>query len=64
MNSGGWRRSSPAGPPRYRYLLSSLMEEPITSSQMEGAATTRDVAKAMIRSRRPLRDRSGTAPSG
>jgi hypothetical protein len=38
---------------RDRYLLSSLMEEAITSSQMEGAATTRDVAKAMIRSRRP-----------
>jgi len=43
---------------RARYLLSSLMEEAITSSQMEGAATTRDVAKAMIRSRRPPRDRS------
>jgi Fic family protein len=43
---------------RDRYLLSSLMEEAITSSQMEGAATTRDVAKAMIRSRRPPRDRS------
>jgi hypothetical protein len=47
---------------RDRYLLSTLMEEAITSSQMEGAATTRDVAKAMIRSRRPPRDRSGTAP--
>jgi hypothetical protein len=33
---------------RDRYLLSSLMEEAITSSQMEGAATTRDVAKAMM----------------
>lgn len=43
---------------RDRTLLSSLMEEAITSSQMEGAATTRDVAKAMIRSRRPPRDRS------
>ena len=43
---------------RDRFLLSSLMEEAITSSQMEGAATTRDVAKAMIRSRRPPRDRS------
>jgi len=43
---------------RDRHLLSSLMEEAITSSQMEGAATTRDVAKAMIRSRRPPRDRS------
>jgi hypothetical protein len=43
---------------RDRYLLSSLMEEAITSSQMEGAATTRDGAKAMIRSRRPPRNRS------
>jgi Fic family protein len=43
---------------RDRYLLSSLLEEAITSSQMEGAATTRDVAKAMIRSRRAPRDRS------
>jgi Fic family protein len=34
------------------------MEEAITSSQMEGAATTRDVAKAMIRSHRAPRDRS------
>lgn len=45
-------------PTRDRYLLSSLMEEAITSSQMEGAVTTRDVAKAMIRDRRPPRDRS------
>lgn len=36
------------GSTRDRYLLSSLMEEAITSFQMEGAATTRDVAKAMI----------------
>jgi Fic family protein len=43
---------------RDRHRLSSLMEEAISSSQMEGAATTRDVAKAMIRSRRPPRDRS------
>jgi hypothetical protein len=43
---------------RDRYLLSSLMEEAISSSQMEGAATTRDGAKAMIRSRRPPRNRS------
>ena len=37
------------------YLKSSLMEEAITSSQLEGAATTRLVAKEMLRSgRRPL----------
>jgi len=38
-----------------RYIQSSLIEEAITSSQLEGAATTREVAKAMIRSgRRPI----------
>jgi Fic family protein len=31
------------------YLISSLMEEAIASSQMEGAATTRKVAKDMLR---------------
>ena len=31
-----------------RYLVSSLIEEAITSSQLEGAATTRLVAKEMI----------------
>lgn len=43
---------------RNRLLMSTLMEEAITSSQMEGAATSRDVAKDMIRSGRPPRDRS------
>ena len=42
---------------RDRYLISSLQEEAITSSQLEGAATTRDVAKNLIRSGRPPRDR-------
>ncbi len=37
---------------RRRYLVSSLMEEAITSSQLEGAATSRRVAKDMIRSGR------------
>ena len=41
---------------RDRYLISSLQEEAITSSQLEGAATTRDVAKNLIRSGRPPRD--------
>ncbi len=37
-----------------RYLISSLMEEAIASSQIEGAATTRRVAKDMLRAgRRP-----------
>jgi hypothetical protein len=33
---------------RDHYRLSSLMEEAITSAQMEGAGTTRDVARDMI----------------
>jgi Fic family protein len=41
-----------------RYLISSLMEEAIASSQIEGAATTRRNAKDMLRSKRPPRDRS------
>jgi Fic family protein len=43
---------------RDQYYVRSLMEEAITSSQLEGAATTRRVAKQMIRSGRPPRDRS------
>jgi Fic family protein len=39
-----------------RYLVRSLIEEAITSSQLEGAATTREVAKEMIREGRPPRD--------
>lgn len=38
---------------RDRYLLSSLMEEAITSSLLEGAATTRQEAKQLLRSGRP-----------
>lgn len=40
------------------YLLRSLIEEPITSSQLEGAATTREAAKEMLRQGRDPRDRS------
>lgn len=43
---------------RKRYIVSSLVEEAITSSQLEGAATTRQVAKEMIRTGRPPRDQS------
>lgn len=43
---------------RDRYLVSSLMEEAITSSQLEGAVTTREVAKEMIRTGRRPRDTS------
>lgn len=43
---------------RDRYLIRSLMEEAITSSQLEGAVTTREVAKEMIRTGRGPRDTS------
>lgn len=42
---------------RDRYLVSSLIEESIHSSQLEGASTTRKVAKDMIRTGRQPRDR-------
>lgn len=41
-----------------QYLMRSLMEEAITSSQLEGAVTTREVAKDMIRTGRAPRDSS------
>ena len=44
--------------PRDRYCVNSTIEEAITSSQIEGAVTTRPVAKEMIRSGRKPRDRS------
>lgn len=43
---------------RDRYILRSLMEEAITSSQLEGATSTRKAAKEMIRSNRPPQNRS------
>lgn len=60
MNFGGsWGDSSviPAES-RQQYLVSSLMEEAIYSSQMEGAATTRKVAKDMLRKKMTPRDKS------
>jgi len=42
---------------RDQYLVRSLIEEAITSSQLEGAATTREVAKEMIRTGRLPRDK-------
>lgn len=35
-----------------RYIISSLMEEAIASSMLEGAATTRKIAKQMLKERR------------
>ena len=43
---------------RDRYIVSSLMEEAITSSQLEGASTTRKVAVEMLRTGRKPRDQS------
>lgn len=43
---------------RDSYVISALLQESITSSQLEGAATTREVAKEMLRTGRPPRDNS------
>ena len=40
------------------YLISSIMEEAIASSQIEGAATTRDAAKEMLRKKMSPKDKS------
>ncbi len=40
------------------YIISALLQESITSSQLEGAVTTREVAKEMLRTGRPPRDKS------
>lgn len=40
------------------YLVSSIMEEAIASSQMEGASTTRKVAKEMLRKKLKPKDKS------
>jgi len=45
------------GHDRERYIVNSLMEEAIASSQLEGAATTRRVAKQMLRERRKPKNR-------
>jgi Fic family protein len=43
---------------RQHYLVNSLMEEAIQSSQLEGATTTRRVAKDLLRTGRAPKDRS------
>jgi Fic family protein len=43
---------------RQHYLVNSLMEEAIRSSQLEGATTSRQAAKALLRSGRKPKDRS------
>ena len=44
-------------PDRARYVINSLIEEAITSSQLEGASTTHKVAKDMLRTGRQPRTR-------
>lgn len=60
MNFGGaWGNDSIIpNDDRERYLVSQLMEEAIASSQMEGASTTRKVAKEMLRKNISPRSRS------
>ncbi|MDP2218168.1 MAG: Fic family protein [Methanolobus sp.] len=57
----GYLESGPGGvsvADRKRYIVNSLMEEAIASSQLEGAATTREAAKKMLRQERKPRDYS------
>lgn len=60
MNFGGFWGTNSIIPndSKERYLVSSLMEEAIFSSQMEGAATTRLVAKDMLRKKMTPKDKS------
>lgn len=57
---GELKASSQVANPNTResYLINSLIEEAITSSQLEGAATTRKVAKEMLRQKREPKDNS------
>ena len=60
MNFGGTIASSDIllDKNKQYYLLSSIMEEAIASSQMEGASTTRKVAKEMLRKQSKPKDKS------
>jgi Fic family protein len=60
MARGIIRQLEPVTNPETRdaFLVSSLIEESITSSQLEGASTTQAVANRMIREGRDPRDRS------
>ena len=48
----------PSAAMQERYLIRSLMEEAMTSSQLEGASTTTSIAKELLRSGRQPRDHS------
>lgn len=58
--AGPVRLAGPVANPETRdaYLVRSLIEEAMTSSQLEGASTTRQVAKEMLRQGRKPRDRA------
>ncbi len=58
--SGHIKATTPVTNPHTRdtYLVRSLIQEAITSSQLEGASTTRSVAKAMLQQGRQPRDPS------
>lgn len=59
QDAAGTLRSETEGPTaahKDEYLLRSLVEESITSSQLEGASTTRRVAEAMLREGRKPKD--------
>jgi len=60
LNLGGILEGGSIIPEREkeRFLISSLMEEAIASSQLEGAVTTREVAKAMLRTKRKPKNHS------
>jgi hypothetical protein len=50
----------PEGKQKERLIINGLIEEAINSSQLEGASTSRAVAKNMIKSGRPPRNESET----
>lgn len=60
LNLGGILEGSSLIPEKQkdRFLISSIMEEAIASSQLEGAVTTREVAKAMLRAKRKPKNES------
>jgi Fic family protein len=60
MNLGGSMQGGGIIPSedKDRYLISSLMEEAIASSQLEGATTTRKIAKEMLETNRKPRNES------
>jgi Fic family protein len=60
MHMGGILEGQAVIPPedKNRYLISSIMEEAIASSQLEGAVTTRKVAREMLEQNRKPKNKS------